>query len=61
MVDSKENYKFDLEVKGSLDQCQCQSNCAPTPPLTQQQSTDIKVGSMFGWGRGRCAVARIIL
>ena len=23
-----------------LDQCQCRSNCAPTPPLTQPHSTE---------------------
>ena len=31
-----------------IDQCQCLNNCAPTPPLTQQQSTDNKLGLMLG-------------
>ena len=28
-------------------QCQYLYNCAPTPPLTQKQSTDSKLGFMF--------------
>ena len=31
-----------------IDQCQCLNNCAPTPPLTQQQSTDSNLGLMLG-------------
>ena len=31
-----------------MDQNQYPSNCAPTPPLTQQQSNDNKLGSMLG-------------
>ena len=40
--------------------CQYLSNCAPTPPLTQQQSTDNKQGLMLGQGRSRCAVGQIL-
>ena len=28
------------------------NNCKPTPPLTQQQSTDNKLGLMLSEGRG---------
>ena len=31
-----------------MDQHQYMSNCAPTPPLTQQQSNDNKLGPMLG-------------
>ena len=63
MVDSKENYKFDLGVKGlnflgSMSVSK-QLRTYPSPDPTTVH--DKKVGSMFGWGRGRCAVARIIL
>ena len=34
-----------------LNQCQSLGNCTPTPPLTQQWSTDNK------FGRGRCVVS----
>ena len=37
------------------------SNCTPTPPLTQQQSNDNKSGIMLGQGRGRWAVAQILI
>ena len=43
------------------DQYQYLGNCPPTPPLTQQQSIDIKLGLMLGQGRGRWAVARILI
>ena len=44
-----------------MDQCQYLSGCAPTPPLTQQQSTDNKVGLMLSLpGRDRCAVSQIL-
>ena len=43
----------------SLDQCWYLSNWALTPPLTQQQSTDNKLGLMLGEGRGRCEVALV--
>ena len=33
-----------------LEQCQYLSNCTPTPPLTQQQSTDNKLGFNVGLG-----------
>ena len=39
------------------DHCQYRSKCAPTPPLTQQQSTDNDLGFMLGLGRGRCTVS----
>ena len=32
----------------SLDQYQYLGNCPPTPPLTQQQSIDNKLGLMLG-------------
>lgn len=32
------------------DPCQYVSNCELTPPLTQQQSTDNKLGLMLGRG-----------
>ena len=32
-----------------LDQYQYLGNCPPTPPLTQQQSIDIKVGLVLGF------------
>ena len=31
-----------------LDQCQYLSNCAPTPPLVQQQSADNRLRLMLG-------------
>ena len=41
-----------LGVKGLivcwLDQYQYLGNCPPTPPLTQQQSIDKKLGLMLG-------------
>ena len=44
-----------------MDQCQYLSSCAHTPPLTQQQSTDNKVGLMLSLpGRDRCAVSQIL-
>ena len=36
-------------------------NSPPTPPLTQQQSIDNNLGLMLGWGRGRWAVAQILI
>ena len=42
------------------DPCQYVSNCELAPPLTQQQSTDNKLGLMLGRGRGTCALARIL-
>ena len=33
---------------------------APTPPLTQSQSTDKQLELMLGKGRGRCAVPRCL-
>ena len=44
-----------------LDQYQYLGNCPPTPPLTQQQSIDNKLRLMLGWGRGRWAVAQILI
>ena len=45
------------------DQYQYLGNFPPTPPLTQQQSIiiDNKLGWMLGKGRGRWAVAQILL
>ena len=37
------------------------SNCPPTPPLTQQQSIDNKLGLMLVHGRGKWAVAQILI
>ena len=37
-----------LFCKGSADQFQYLRNCPPTPPLTQQQSIDNKLGLMLG-------------
>ena len=33
---------------GTLDQYQYLGKCPPTPPLTQQQSIDNKLGLMLG-------------
>ena len=44
-----------------LDQYQYLSNCAPTPPLTQQSSIDNKLRLMLGQGRGKCVVAHILI
>ena len=44
-----------------LDQYQYLGNCPPTPPLTQQQSIDNKLRLMLGQGRGRWAVAQILI
>ena len=44
----------------SLDPCQYLSNCALTPPLARQQSTDNKLGLMLGQGRGWYAGAQIL-
>ena len=33
---------------GTLDPYQYLGNCPPTPPLTQQQSNDNKLGLMLG-------------
>ena len=43
------------------DQNQYLGNCPPTPPLTRQQSIDNKLGLMLGQGRGRWAVAQILI
>ena len=43
------------------DQYQYLGNCLPTPPLTQQQSIDNKLRLMLGLGRGRWAVAQILI
>ena len=49
------------EYQKETDQYQYLGNCPPTPPLTQQQSIDSKLGLMLGLGRGRWAVARILI
>ena len=33
---------------GAMSSCQCLSNCTPTPPLIQQQSTDNRLGLILG-------------
>ena len=38
---------------GTLDQFQHLCNFTLTPPLTREQSTDIKFGLLLGEGRGR--------
>ena len=43
------------------DQYQYLGNCPPTPPLTQQQSIDNNLRLMLGQGRGRWAVAQILI
>ena len=40
-------YRFDI-ARSYVDQYQYLGNCPPTPPLTQQQSTDNKLGLMLG-------------
>ena len=37
-----------LLLKSFLDQYQYLGNCPPTPPLTQQESIDNKLGLMLG-------------
>ena len=44
-----------------MDQYQYPGNCPPTPPLTQQQSTDDKLRLMLGKERGRLAVPQILI
>ena len=41
-------YVFFVILKSILDQYQYLGNCPPTPPLTQQQSIDNKLGLMLG-------------
>ena len=36
------------EYKGKADQYRYLGNCPPTPPLTEQQSIDDKLGLMLG-------------
>lgn len=45
---------------GTLDQFQHLCNFTLTPPLTREQSTDIKFGLLLGEGRGRCVVSQIM-
>ena len=57
MADVKTNSFITLS-----DQYQYLENCPPNPPpLTQQQSIDNKLGVMLGWGRGKWAVAQILI
>ena len=51
--------RADLQSLLDWDQYQYLGNCLPTPPLTQQQSIDKKLG--LGQGRGRRAVAQILI
>ena len=52
-IKNQRSNKFDHE-KGTIDQLalvdqyQYLGNCPPTPPLTQQQSVDNKLGLMLG-------------
>ena len=39
-------------IEEILDQYQYLGNCSPTPPLTQQQSIDDKLGLMLGYRGG---------
>ena len=41
-------YRFDIGRRSDVDQYQYLGNCPPTPSLTQQQSTDNKLGLMLG-------------
>ena len=41
-------YVFFVILKSISDQYQYLGNCPPTPPLTQQQSIDNKLGLMLG-------------
>ena len=50
-----------LSSKIIWDQYQYLGNCPPTPPLTQQQSIDNKLGLMMGQERGRWAVVQILI
>ena len=56
MADVKTNSFITLS-----DQYQYLDNCPPNPPLTQQQSIDNKLRLMLGWGRGKWAVAQILI
>ena len=49
------------DAKDKTDQYQYLGNCPPTPPLTQRRSIDDKLGLMLGEGRGRWAVAQILI
>ena len=52
---------FNLNRQDHLDQYQYLGNCPPTPPLTQEQSIDDKLRLMLSQGRGRWAVAQILI
>ena len=56
MADVKTNSFITLS-----DQYQFLDNFSPNPPLTQQQSIDNKLRLMLGWGRGKWAVAQILI
>lgn len=54
-VTQKHEHGFYFQLKRIIftsDQCQYLINCAPTPPLTQQPSTDNKCGLMVKGGVG---------
>lgn len=54
-------YFYDKKIETIRGHCQYLNNCTLTPPLTQQQSLDDKLALMFGEGRSRCAVAKILI
>ena len=70
---SEENKSYQFYVRGDQhfnpmdykvkkrDQYQYLGNCPPTPPLTQQQSINNKLGLLLGSGSGRWAVAQILI
>ena len=49
------------DAKDKTDQNRYLGNCPPTPSLTQRQSIDNKLRLMSGQGRGRWAVAKILI
>ena len=50
----------ELPCTAWMVQCQCLTNCTPTPLLIQQQWTNNKFGFVLDYWRGRCAVSQIL-
>ena len=48
MIENLEGREENFSLVWFLDQYQYLGNCPPTPPLTQQQSIDNKLGLMLG-------------
>ena len=48
---------YEENLYAYLESMSVSGNCTPTPPLTQQWSTDNKFGLILDSGRGRCAVS----